>query len=524
MPLSKAVLNDGRSSIPSADRHGGTASDLGCIAALMAIVVALTVLSFDDLPMQTWDEARLANNALEIAHGGHWLIPTYGGVPDHWNTKPPLLIWAMAGLLRLGLPPLVALRLPSILATMATTALVWGVCRFALRDRWAAATAGFLLVTSTLYTGVHVGRTGDYDALESFFIAAYVLAFWRVFYGDGPVRTGWIAVCGGAVILATMTKGIAGMLALPGLFVFALLGGRWRLLAPDARFWVTGLSVVAVCAGYYGSRELYDPGYLHAMWNNEFRGRYLEALDAHSGSFLFYPFTLVKKFEPGLILLPLATLPLLAPDRRRRSLVLICVLSAGALLGVLMTAKTQLFWYAAPAIPLLSIAAALGVSDGMRWVASRERPLPGFLRIGRIRAALGALLSLGVLNCLYLNQVRFPRQARQADHAQFYGQFLKRLQTDNVGSGLVIVDSGVSNNAGFEAYNPILKFYAEIAEEHGISVSVVQPGFRLAFGTLTASCDAKSLAWLTNRYEFMVRHSDAWCAFGQIGNSLDPLL
>ena len=172
----------------------------------MAIVVALTVVSFDDVPMQTWDEARLANNALEIAHGGHWLIPTYGGVPDHWNTKPPLLIWAIAGLLRLGLPPLVALRLPSILATMATTALVWGVCRFALRDRWAAATAGFLLVTSTLYTGVHVGRTGDYDALESFFIAAYVLAFWRVFYGDGPVRTGWIAVCGGAVILATSVK------------------------------------------------------------------------------------------------------------------------------------------------------------------------------------------------------------------------------------------------------------------------------------------------------------------------------
>lgn len=506
----------------SADRHRVKASDVLCVAALIGIVLALTVLRFDAVAMQTWDEARLANNALEIARSGHWLIPTYGGVPDHWNTKPPLLIWAMACLLRLGLPPLMAVRLPSILATLATTILVWGFCRFGLQDRVAATVAGFLLVASTLYTGVHVGRTGDYDALESFFITVYVLAFWRAFYEDEAVHAGWMAVWGGAVVLATMTKGVAGVLPLPGLFVFALLGGRWRLLVRDARFWVAGLSVAAICAGYYGSRELYDPGYVRAMWNIEIRGRYLQALDAHRGGFLFYPFMLVKKFEPGLILLPLATLPLLALDRRRRSLVLICMLSAGALLAVLMSAKTQLYWYAAPAVPLLSVASAVGVSDGMRWVASMGHRLPCFFRVVPMRVALVILLLLGVLGCLYLNQVRFPEQARHFENAQFYGQFLKRLQMMNAAPSVVIVDNGVLNNAGFKAYNPILKFYAGIAEEHGMSVSVVEPGFRLPSGTLTASCDPKSLLWLRNRYEFIVRRSDAWCAFGQIGNSLNP--
>src|SRR5437763_16494123 len=114
---------------------------------------------------------------------------------QYWTLISPILLWSIAGLLRLSLPPLAALRAPSILATVATTVLVWGVCRFALRDRVAAAVAGFLLVASTLYTGVHVGRTGDYDALESFFIAVYVLAFWRAFYEDASIHTGWIAVC-----------------------------------------------------------------------------------------------------------------------------------------------------------------------------------------------------------------------------------------------------------------------------------------------------------------------------------------
>ena len=62
------------------------------------------------------------------------------------------MIWQMSALMRLGLPPLLAVRLPTMLAALATVGAVWGVCRYALRDRTAAAIAGFLLLSSLYYT------------------------------------------------------------------------------------------------------------------------------------------------------------------------------------------------------------------------------------------------------------------------------------------------------------------------------------------------------------------------------------
>src|SRR6516165_7241321 len=84
--------------------------DVLCVGSLLILWFLLHILNYDSLPLQLWDESRNANNALEIARYGHWLVPTYKGVSDHWNTKPPLLIWQMAALMRLGLPPLLAIR------------------------------------------------------------------------------------------------------------------------------------------------------------------------------------------------------------------------------------------------------------------------------------------------------------------------------------------------------------------------------------------------------------------------------
>ena len=100
--------------------------DALCLGALLLLWFSLLVLHYSSLPLQTWDEARNANNALEIARSGHWLVPSYEGIPDHWNTKPPLMIWQMSALMRLGLPPLLAVRLPTMLAALATVGAVWG--------------------------------------------------------------------------------------------------------------------------------------------------------------------------------------------------------------------------------------------------------------------------------------------------------------------------------------------------------------------------------------------------------------
>src|SRR5690348_12772200 len=82
-------------------------------AFLLALSALMLLFGYDADPLAAWDESRNANNAIEMVTSGNWLVLHYGGLPDHWNTKPPLLIWLIAGLMKAGAPPLLALRLPS---------------------------------------------------------------------------------------------------------------------------------------------------------------------------------------------------------------------------------------------------------------------------------------------------------------------------------------------------------------------------------------------------------------------------
>jgi hypothetical protein len=45
---------------------------------------------------------------------------------------------------------------------------------------------------------------------------------------------------------------------------------------------------VTVCFVYYYSRELVNPGYLKAVFENELGGRYLNVIEEHKASFWYY--------------------------------------------------------------------------------------------------------------------------------------------------------------------------------------------------------------------------------------------
>ena len=65
---------------------------------LKILLVAILIYSpifghLSRLPIRIWDESRLAINAYEMYRDGGCLVTTFEGKPDHWNTKPPLLIW-----------------------------------------------------------------------------------------------------------------------------------------------------------------------------------------------------------------------------------------------------------------------------------------------------------------------------------------------------------------------------------------------------------------------------------------------
>ena len=489
--------------------------DVLAVAALLALWAVLFLLRYDALPIQLWDESRNANNALEMALHGRWLTPTYASVVDHWNTKPPLLIWAMAAGLRLGLPTLVALRLTSWLAAAATGLGVWAALRFAAKDRLAAFAGALMLFSAAVYIGPHAARTGDYDALESAFIAAYVLAFW------GAVETGrlrWLYAAAACMALGVMTKGVAAVLPLPGLAVFALT--RPRRLAgwlTDWRAWGAAALFLAVAGGYYLSREAYDPGYLSVIAHNELGGRFMAVTENHRGSWHFYLRVLAEEAEPCALLSALGLLTLFGKDARRRSLVLASGLAAASLLLVLSASRSKMEWYATPIVPLLSVTAGLGLSDALDWMRDRRPAWAGAARAG---AAL--VLACGAVYAIACNQLYATGPAGSLAVSQMqYGELFAALRTHGVTSPVAVLDSGFHNDAGFVAYDPMLKFYAELFDHKGLRLTVTHQADGLSSGQLAATCDPRVLQALQEDYRLQPLLTRRGCLLARIGEAIE---
>jgi 4-amino-4-deoxy-L-arabinose transferase-like glycosyltransferase len=473
-------------------------------------LIILIVFDSDKMPLQLWDESRNANNALEMALSGHWLVPTYGGVPDHWNTKPPLLIWLIAALMRCGVTPLWALRTPSILAAFITLGLVWGVLRTGLRDAIAAAFGGALLLSSGIFVTVHVARTGDYNALESLFVLGYVLCVWRAV--DAPEKPGWLWGAGACVVAAVMTKGVAGLLALPGCAVFVLSQpGTARGLLKNWRAWAAAVGAMVLCLEYYAIRELYDPGYVGAVIRNEWGGRFLTASENHPGGPFYYLQTLGLGFKPGVAFLPLVLLPILGRDKRRRDLALLTLLSAAGLLAVISFARTKLYWYGAPAVPLLCICGGLGIADGVRRLRAFKPKLGTWALVA---ATVPCVVAMGAR--IDQSRMLIPPFRADLDRRIDYGPFLRKLHDSGETAPVLVLDPPRLREDDPERYNPIVQFYQTLYKAKW-RISVLPSGASPPSGARVITCYPDALAWLRSRRALTVIDRDKDCLLALVG-------
>jgi hypothetical protein len=358
---------------------------------------------------------------------------------------------------------------------------------------------GVLLLTSGLYVGLHVTRTGDYDGLESLFVLGYVLSFWAA--ADEPIRPAWLFAAVACLVGAVMTKGIAGVLPLPGCGLFFLGDGK-RLMAflKDWRTWVCGLAAAGICVGYYLSRELYDPGYLQAVYVNEWGGRFLTESDGNIHGPLFYPFTLIYGFPAGVVLLPFAVIPLFGKDPRRRDLATLCLASFAALLLVINWSPSKLVWYATPAIPLLSVAVGIGISDGIGLVLARRRGSKGQSWVAMAPlCVIGATIVFGSLFPFPPRFSKHPADWIRNDMSIRGGAFLADLHDRRFASPVTVVDqerwapqAGGKPHGG---YNPVVDFYARLYRSDW-RISELQENQLLPAPSLAISCSPVVLAWL----------------------------
>jgi 4-amino-4-deoxy-L-arabinose transferase-like glycosyltransferase len=470
--------------------------------------------------MELWDESRTANNAIEMAKQGGWVVTTFGYVPDLWNTKPPLQIWAMAALLCTGMDPMLAIRLPSILATIGTVLLVFVSCRVLTKDRLAGLLGGLLVICSPLVMGDHVGRTGDYDALLCTLNLAFVLCA-GIYIDRETARPGvWIGIAAVCLVLAVLTKGVAGGLAVPGLMVYAVVRRRFLPMLADWRLWLSLAAAVGGLAGWFALREWTVPGYLATIWSNDIAGRMLTPLDAHEERRTFYLRILVLVLQPAILFFPMLVSVCKDPDPARKRLCLLMGLTALSWLIALTSARTKLFWYAAPIVPLVALAIGLSAST---WLRKSDPSRKRYAVLRPMVVALPILASL-VIAFWQLNIRVIPEgslypldgASSYAFDQTWYGPFLKEVRSLDTLDGTIMIDDGVPNQGGLEHYNPVARFFVEDAERRGERMRLTTSNAELPVNAPLLTCDPKVRRWLAERSFFTSHHHNVHCVFGRV--------
>lgn len=478
---------------------------IGCSLVIL-LIAAVFVLFYrlDGKPLNVWDEARLAVNAIEMARNGDYIVTHYAGAPDMWNTKPPLLIWLQAFSLKLVAPPVLAVRLPSAIAALATVLLVFAFCLAFLRNTLAGLLSGLVLLSSAGFVGFHSGRSADYDALLVFWITLYALSYFLLLGENGRLRGLFLAGFAAGLTLAVLTKGAAALLPLPGLLAYTFLTGRWRQIFLRADSYVAAVAVLIPCLGYYALREHYNPGYIEAVLANEVTGRFAQVNEAHDESMLFYLKQMVAyRFTPWIFALPICTMGLLWLARGRDLAVAsFATCFVAFFMLTIMAARTKLEWYDVPLYPMASLLVGLAVAKAVAFIPEAI----GLAGEGRRRTAclLAVLLLFPLPVAASFYAAAFPTRTEPKPGGQLmYGDFIASLREARPKlTNYTIVDGGVPNTAKLPSYNAALRFHVEAANRAGLHLSIAHPGQELHTGQVVASCDLGSIAWLRQKYRF----------------------
>jgi len=476
-------------------------------------------LSYPSVRM--WDESRLAVNALEMLDNGQWFVTYYDGEPDMWNTKPPLMIWLISMCMFLLGVDTLALRLPSAIAGIATVGIIILFCTYYLRTFQAGLLTAIVLITSSGYVGEHVTRTGDYDAILVLWITVYSLAllihFNNLAHKSGHPIYLWSA--GVAFVLAIWTKGIAGALVLPGIFLY--LATQPKLMAKIFRSphtYYVALFCLLLSLLPYLIREFQNPGYIQAVMANEIFGRYSDVVENHAAPAGFYIEGLFDKYVPWIHLwLPCCIITSTSKNTLFRTYGRFSLLYLIAFVAILSLAKTKLPWYDAPIYPIASISIGLGIHQihhllychRHNWHHLNLHFKKG-IKISPVSLSLILLLCVPCINVaynhIYKNHgILYPWSHVNEPTLQ-YGGYFKELSLERP----IIKDFAVPLKQ--DEYNAHLLFYAEAYNRKGYNIHLEEYDLdRLSQGTIV-TCDQKLHDEITHSKTFKQVHHNDYCS------------
>lgn len=331
---------------------------------VLAVAVYYSLLHrLGDAPLTLWDEARYANNAIDMLQNPHLFKVEHLDEPDWFNTKPALVIGLQALCMRVFGINEFAVRLPSalfgLLTLIAVYLFAWRFFRSALAG-WLS--AAILLCTPGFMSGHNV-RTGDLDAALVFwlFLGLFVAVDLLVKQPKNTRKHYFLLSV--SVIGGFLSKGIAGFFFLPFLLLVPLVFGRFHIYR-DKNLYLGGLFVLMVCTAYYTLREYFMPGYMELVAKYEW-GRYTEVvMNWQKHPFFWYLSQMADvRFYPFIYFIPLS-LPAVYFFKGQERIAFVSLLfTAVAYFLLISYPEVKLLWYDAPLYPLFVL--CLGLSLGV---------------------------------------------------------------------------------------------------------------------------------------------------------------
>jgi len=443
------------------------------IYSLLLLLLSFWVLCYrlDALPMYLWDESRQANNALEMLESGNLRYTTFDGAPDFWNTKPHLLILFQWICMKLLGPGLLAIRLPSAIAGCM---ILWAGFAY-LKKRFgfipAAAWIAVMLGCGGFNT-YHVVRTGDYDALLTLFIFLTSLSWLN--YLENPKAEKFLKYTAIWFSAALLTKGVAAAMWLPCWLAMGFV------IKPRAELTMRSIALVSLIPVssvimYYGLHEWHTPGYLQAVLDNEFSGRYLKPNEGHDSKWYYYTEILWSQYFTGFFVLLFMTGFILKKERFKtvHNRLLIGIL---LFLIIVSLSATRIYWYLAPAIPLMAMCVVMPLCEN-----------------SHIRFRIVGLLLIGAM-------VAFG----------YFENFHHNTTNTGVSPAAVLQKAEKNAKLPFEAiwhvgqYHPIEKYYKTVMSEKGIELKT-STFYRYNSGDTLVVSNMAHLDTLNSRF-FMHQH------------------
>jgi hypothetical protein len=173
-----------------------------------------------------------------------------------------------------------------------------------------------------------------------------------------------------AVTAAVYTKSIAGLFLLPPLFIFAGYKRKWGMLFKEPRWYVGFALAMGICLMFYWLREIHNPGYLQAVWENDLGGRFLKTKETNYYGPMYYFESIYKMhMMPWYWLIPCGmVVGYYSVQDKIKDMTVFATLLFLWLLGMLSFGKTTLDWYLLPAYPFVSFLVAIVIYFCYLWV------------------------------------------------------------------------------------------------------------------------------------------------------------